>query len=846
MNQNRGWILGENGTLLKTTDAGTTWIDEHIAPDYTFKRILSVDAANLWLLGYKQGTGYSTIYYSSDCGTTWIERLQTYTLPDSLRAFSDIYFNDHLQGWSVGADGKIITTDDGALTWQLQGKIYNYSLEKIQFFNDNIGVINGGLWTTQLYPEPSDESVSRGIILRTTDAGAQWDTIYHDTINIESVYFRNSQLGWAVGTSFWIDSFDYGQARNFIMKTTDGGITWVIQSSIWLHSIYFIDDYKGLACGDGGVVATTTNGGENWAYSIPGSRYLNDIIFRDSLNGYIIGSEGIILQSSNGGQSWFQYDSKFISGITNDVHFINSDTGWFVNSDIYRTTDGGGTWSPSGLSGVKKIDCTDRNNCWACGNGGKIVYTSDAGASWIQQTSGTTSNLRDIEFATPQIGWTGEGGTIILKTTTGGTTWFPQTTANIGGLDKIIIQNSQRAWLYGTYASAVTTSGGYPWSLHSGILPVFWLNPDTGWAKGQELYRTFDGGQSWDVVGGGYVYVFFVNANTGWTRSVTSISKTTDGGFTWQPDLQTGSVAWLTDMHFTDTNHGWAVGLNGTLIHYGYNMPMPSDNDTVAISINPDWNMISLPLRMNSTLKDSVYPSSESFAYFYNKGYAIEETLKLGSGYWLKFQSQQLPELKGEPLHCLSFDVQKGWNMIGSISNPVPVSSITSMPAGISVSPFYEYNGTEGYRMTDTIKPGYGYWVKVSQDCRFTFADSTIFVPNGNILIDRTIAELPPSPPESETSNLRSQIPNQFSLGQNYPNPFNPSTVIRYQLPVNSYVTLMIYDILGREIVTLVDGMQDAGYKSVNFEATNYASGIYLYKIVTDKYIDVKKCLYVR
>ncbi|MBN8569252.1 MAG: T9SS type A sorting domain-containing protein [Ignavibacteria bacterium] len=89
-------------------------------------------------------------------------------------------------------------------------------------------------------------------------------------------------------------------------------------------------------------------------------------------------------------------------------------------------------------------------------------------------------------------------------------------------------------------------------------------------------------------------------------------------------------------------------------------------------------------------------------------------------------------------------------------------------------------------------------------------------------------------------------VPSKFALMQNYPNPFNPSTIINYQLAINSFVTLKIFDISGREVKQLVNEVQQAGYYAVDFNAVSLSSGTYFYKLTSDKFSDVKKMVVVK
>ncbi len=89
-------------------------------------------------------------------------------------------------------------------------------------------------------------------------------------------------------------------------------------------------------------------------------------------------------------------------------------------------------------------------------------------------------------------------------------------------------------------------------------------------------------------------------------------------------------------------------------------------------------------------------------------------------------------------------------------------------------------------------------------------------------------------------------MPSNYLLQQNYPNPFNPSTTISFSIPTSEFVTLKVYDLLGREIATLVNENLSAGSYSYNFDAKNLTSGVYLYKLQAGKYSEIKKMMLIR
>ncbi len=124
------------------------------------------------------------------------------------------------------------------------------------------------------------------------------------------------------------------------------------------------------------------------------------------------------------------------------------------------------------------------------------------------------------------------------------------------------------------------------------------------------------------------------------------------------------------------------------------------------------------------------------------------------------------------------------------------------------------------------------------------FTQDSLFINNPNVSAVKIFTYGPKQP--NGVGEFWNEQPLQYLLEQNYPNPFNPFTVIRYQLPVKSAVSLKVFDVLGREVATLVDGIQEAGYKSVKWDASGFPSGVYYYRLSSGEFSENKKLLYLK
>jgi len=234
----------------------------------------------------------------------------------------------------------------------------------------------------------------------------------------------------------------------------------------------------------------------------------------------------------------------------------------------------------------------DALHAWVVGDGGFIVATSDGGATWQEQDSGTLMNLNAVSFPDAVHGWIVGDGTNILATTDGGITWGVLTSNNTTGFDEVDLVDTLHGWGLPTDLAlptglgiSRTTDGGATWTMtqipHVSPVAMDFADPTHGWAVGNRydpatgthpdcIMSTTDGGVTWNVHDTGtYVdltAVDFCDAIHGWAvGNEDTVFATNDGGLTWHAQPTGTGVFWRA-VSFPDASHGWVAGYQGTIL----------------------------------------------------------------------------------------------------------------------------------------------------------------------------------------------------------------------------------------------------------------------------------------
>jgi len=395
------------GVIYTTRNAGASWGTWNGSPQ-PLNAISSPHGHTATAVGEK-----GAILRTTDAGVTWVA--QTSGVSTALEGVS---FTDANTGTAVGTYGVILRTTDGGATWVHQSNATPARLSGMSFGDAQMGIVVG-------------QGPSGGVILRTTDAGITWSPQISSGWSLSDVCMASADTGTAVGGTYWIGDGCFGYRFNgCILRTTDGGVTWTTQwdPGFVLTGVFFVTPDRGMVfgwsfcngCGNEcGKSIRTQDGGVTWA-SQSLSAVFKDVWFTDANTGSAVSYSGIF-HTSDGGTTWSKVDTLPLAC----VQFTDAGRGTAVGlrGRIARTVDGGLTWT-SQSSGTTKDLCgvwfVDANTGVAVGTGGTILRTTDGGATWTQQYSATSRNLWAVHFFDANTGIVvGDGGTI-LRTTTGG------------------------------------------------------------------------------------------------------------------------------------------------------------------------------------------------------------------------------------------------------------------------------------------------------------------------------------------------------------------------------------------------------------------------------------------
>jgi photosystem II stability/assembly factor-like uncharacterized protein len=340
-----------------------------------------------------------------------------------------------------------------------------------------------------------------------------------------------------------------------------------------------------------------------------------------------------------------------------------------------------------------------------------------------------------------------------------------------------------------------------------------WIGTDFG-----QIYATINGGSSWShqvyPAPQGFIDgIWFFDANNGYalgdpgTPGRFVMLQTTNGGVTWshtanEPPAQPGDWGCFNTFCWTDRNHGWFGGKNGLVWRTTDGGATWSYAATGTAAYTASGATTALAMRDDSVGVAGTFDG------------LLARTTD-GGATW-----QTLPGVRSE----------------GTTGAAFPAGSTFAWVCGGStVDHSIDNGGSWGLQPTNSVLGGLG---------AMSFSDPAngwMCTWTGEILRYQDLGPTTGLPPKNIP-----EVPVRYLLEQNYPNPFNPTTVVRYQVPVAGTVRLVVYDILGREVSVLVNERKAPGSYSVRFDATGLASGVYLYRIQADNFVQTMKSLVVK
>jgi photosystem II stability/assembly factor-like uncharacterized protein len=614
-----------------------------------------------------------------------------------------------------------------------------------------------------------------GKLFKSTNTGLSWNQVTIPNVNVKDIFFLNQNTGYFV-------------ASNLNMyKTTNSGNSWDTSLNSWsgipLYSCYFLNDSIGWATG------------YNYFYDPHSGPHYETIVYK----------------TTNSGNNWSQiyfagYWENNMFGATN-IYFKDTSEGITWNKDqklIQKTTDGGINWNYISSDGF--IDLVRSNLIYKTGNN-KLQKSTDFGNSWIIKDSTGLAGF-------PQNYIKAYDSTLILIE---GTNGYVKKTTNEGNnwadCKKYITTNNIK----------------FIYPRDSLVLYAFTSN---GFG-----FKTTNGGNVWTALdssnfaNGKPSCISFTNSNTGWIGcKLGKVLKTTNGGTNWIQYL-TPSDTNITYIKVFDNGTGYAYDESYRIIkttNSGINWTISSNfspHFIQAINSETIYRMDILNFAKFSKSTDGGLSWSTVYSFGSQKyGYHF---YFINSNYGYSYISERY-SYTGYYNYCYK-TTNSGLNWIYLAGYPDYGDEITSTIVDSNI--LYTTSGSNTFLYTTN---GGINWTTFPRLSSYQIRSIAIFKKNIWIAGDNGMIMKGANLVPIIINNISSKIPDKLLLFQNYPNPFNPKTIIRFQIKDSRFVSLKVYDLLGKEVAKLVNEKQAAGTYEVSFDGENLASGIYFYSLYID------------
>jgi hypothetical protein len=306
------------------------------------------------------------------------------------------------------------------------------------------------------------------------------------------------------------------------------------------------------------------------------------------------------------------------------------------------------------------------------------------------------------------------------------------------------------------------------------------------------------------------------------STNVDILVHSTDGGTTWTADTlvpQQAKQTGLYDIAFTDTSHGWVTGYGQVFNTTDGGKTWMTQADTTG-GVLPSDIIRGLSL-VNGEDGFAVTDGGYVAHYYSNTPAVIPAPVLSGPATGDTLAAQDT---------CLEW---------------MPVPNVTSYEVQIASDSAFSYVVLDSIVVSDTA-----FTIeniidsKLSLETKYFWRVKAIDSTNSS-QFSATWSFITPSRITGIQTNANG-IPKTYQLSQNYPNPFNPTTVIKYSLPKAQFVTLVVYDVLGQEVASLVNERQAAGNYQVNFSGDRFASGVYFYILKAGHFVSTRKMLLLK